>query len=370
MFGGGQSSYVERVDVIGNPAFLKFVEQLEKEEEVQLDTWQVGKDRLVITTIEPLAERAEFDIRLPALSPILARATSLAAEIEAIDVMNLACPPLPRKPDSKEAQTFRYQGMDILTLEQLFERQYRIPTPQTAQEIISYYAQVIAQELKLPSQFALLAPKVRDFLRYKAFGAEVDLDTPAMLQALSQRLVQVVTLRVFIDALRDALVQPQQPVLEHAGRALGELAPFPWSQLAPVCRKTVFNRVPCDNQFEEEFARFLDRAADVARFGKLPMSFGFSIPYTDVVGNLRHYYPDFVAVDTAGVHYLIETKGREDRDVLNKDRAAQLWVDSATALTGQEWAYVKVRQTEFQQLQPTDFAECVYLGQMQHSLVQ
>ncbi|HEX5504941.1 MAG TPA: DEAD/DEAH box helicase family protein [Thermomicrobiales bacterium] len=369
MFRDLGGAYTERVDIIGNPGFIKFVEQLEQEEGVQLDTWQVGKDKLVITTIEPLAERAAYDIRLPVLSPILARTTSLAAEIEAIDVMKLACPPLPRKPDSKEAQTFRYQGMDILTLEQLFERNYTIPTPQTAQEIISYYAQVIAQELKLPSQFALLAPKVRDFLRSKAFGAEVDLDTPAMLRALSQRLVQVVTLRVFIVALRDALVQPRQPVLEHAGRALGELAPFPWSQLAPVCRKTVFNKVPCDNQFEEEFARFLDRAADVARFGKLPMSFGFSIPYTDVVGNLRHYYPDFVAVDTAGVHYLIETKGREDRDVLNKDRAAQLWVESATALTDQQWAYVKVRQTEFQQLQPTDFAECVYLGQMQQSLV-
>ncbi|MGN6563153.1 MAG: hypothetical protein ACTHMU_10895 [Thermomicrobiales bacterium] len=185
-----------------------------------------------------------------------------------------------------------------------------------------------------------------------------------MVRAISQRLVQVVTMRVFIEALKPYLVRPQQPVLEHPGRALGDLAPFPWSQQAPVCRKTVFNKVPCDNLFEDEFARFLDHAADIARFGKLPMPFGFSIPYTDVAGNLRHYYPDFVAVDAEGIHYLIETKGREDRDVRNKDRAAHLWVESAGVLTGQPWAYVKVRQAEFQHLQPTTFADCVYLGQL------
>lgn len=370
MFRDLSTTYTEQVDIIGNPGFIKFVEQLEQDEEIQLDTWQVGKDKLVITTIEPEAERAAFDIRLPALSPILARAASLSAEIAAIDVRALYCPPLPRRADSKEAQTFRYQGMDILTLEQLFEREYTIPTPQTAQEIIAYYAQVIAQELKLPSQFAVLAPKVRDFLRYKAFGAEVDLDAPTILQALAQRLVQVVTMKVFLDALRPHLVQPQQPILEHAGRALGELRPFPWSQQAPICRKTVFNKVPCDNLFEEEFALFLDHADDITRFGKLPMPFGFTIPYTDVAGNLRHYYPDFVAVDNAGVHYLIETKGREDRGVQNKDRAAQLWAESATSLTGQEWAYVKVRQTEFRHLQATNFAECVIIGKMQTQLFE
>ncbi|MGN6754979.1 MAG: DEAD/DEAH box helicase family protein [Thermomicrobiales bacterium] len=364
MFRDLNTTYTERVDIIGNPGFIKFVEQLEQDEALELDTWQVGKEKLVITTITPEAERAAYDIRLPVLSPILARATSLAEEIAALDVRALTCPPLPRRADSQEAQSFRYQGMDIITLEELFARNYTIPTPQTAQEVIAYYAQVIAQELKLPSQFAVLAPKVRDFLRYTAFGAEVDLETPAMVQAISQRLVQVVTMRVFIEALKPYLVRPQQPVLEHPGRALGDLAPFPWSQQAPVCRKTVFNKVPCDNLFEDEFARFLDHAADIARFGKLPMPFGFSIPYTDVAGNLRHYYPDFVAVDAEDIHYLIETKGREDRDVRNKDRAAHLWVESAGVLTGQLWAYVKVRQAEFQHLQPTTFADCVYLGQL------
>ena len=217
-------------------------------------------------------------------------------------------------------------------------------------------------ELKLPGQFAALAPKVRDFLKGAAFGREVDLDSPEILETISRRLTRVVTTRAFIDALRNSLVHEQVPVLENEGRYLSSLAPFPWSQEAPVCRKTVFNRAPCDNQFEKEFARFLDNAPDVCLFSKLPTPFGFTIPYTDTRGNLRHYYPDFVVVDHNQVSYLVETKGREDIEVASKDRSATVWTEEATRLTGQEWRYVKVLQSVFQDLAPATFADCAHLG--------
>ncbi len=38
------------------------------------------------------------------------------------------------------------------------ERDYAIPEPQTAEEVIGYYAQRIAQDVRLPSQLAALAP--------------------------------------------------------------------------------------------------------------------------------------------------------------------------------------------------------------------
>jgi len=369
MFRNISTSYVERVDIIGNPGFVRFVEQLEKEEDIQLDTWQVGEDRIEITTIYPEPERAEYDIAMPILSPILARTTSISDEIEAIDVSQITIdPPLPIRETDIEPKQFRYRGLDIITQEELFERVYTIPTPQTSQEVVSYYAQVIAQELKLPSQFAILAPKVRDFLKYRAFGKEVDLDDPEILQAISRKVAQLTTLKVFLGLLRDKLIQPQTPTLESAGRLLSGLAPFPWSQRAPVCRKTVFNKVPCDNQFEEDFARFLDNAPDVMKFAKLPLNFGFTIPYTDQIGNLRHYYPDFVVVDDQGVFYIVETKGRQDLDVQNKDRAATMWAESATELTGNQWRYVKVLQKDFNQLAPQRFEDCAYMGMLQPGL--
>ena len=371
MFRGLNTTYQERVDIIGNRGFIEFIEELEKDEDYEFDTWQVGEDKLEIITIEPDPEKAGFDVDLPTLSPIMVRSKTLQEEIEALDILSMYDgDPLPIEPLDDDERTFKYQGKDLITSEELFERIYSFPIPQTSQEIVAYYANIIAKEIRMPSQFAYFAPKVRDFLQYRAFGREVDLDNSKIRAALSQKLHQMLTMKVFLDALREKIVHDQEPVLEGGGRRLSDVAPFAWSQQAPVCRKTIFNRVPCENSFEEAFARFLDDAEDVLMFGKLPDQFGFSIPYSDTRGNLRQYYPDFVVVDTDGVYHLVETKGREDIEVRNKDRAARTWVQAASNLTGSEWHYVKVLQRDFQDLAPVTFAECAQLGAMQPSLSQ
>ncbi len=147
-----------------------------------------------------------------------------------------------------------------------------------------------------------------------------------------------------------------------AGRALSTTPKFPWSRLTLRARKCVFNLVPCANKFERAFAQFLEDSEDVIRFAKLPEQFRFAIDYTDAAGNLRYYEPDFVAVTTGDVHRLIETKGLEDVNVAHKDRAALLWCENATALTGTTWVYVKVLQKEYEGLQPMLFADLEALG--------
>lgn len=114
-----------------------------------------------------------------------------------------------------------------------------------------------------------------------------------------------------------------------------------------------------DNEFERDFAHFLEESVDVAAFAKLPPTsrLAFAIEYTDNAANLRFYEPDFVAVLSDGTHWLIETKGREDLDVAHKDRAARIWCENATLLVGTRWHYVKVPQADFSNLQAADFAE-------------
>ena len=53
------------MDIIGNQKFLDFVDELEKLEDLKLDTFEVGKDKLKIVTILPLEDRKEYDIGLP-----------------------------------------------------------------------------------------------------------------------------------------------------------------------------------------------------------------------------------------------------------------------------------------------------------------
>jgi len=295
-------SFTERVDIIGNKAFLDFVDELGELEEMAIDEFELGKDRLQIITIQAMPEKAEYDIGLPVLTPSLVRKRSLAEEIAGLDVMGMQAPVLPMKAGDAAEKTFRFEGYDFITLEKVIEREYVMPEPQTPQEVIGYYARRIAQEVKLPAQFAALAPRVREFFEHKAFGKTVDLNEPATIKAMSTPQAHYVCVRLFTRALRQVVIDEQEPELLTPARMLSTITPFPWSRPYYEARHCILNLVPCDNDFERRFAVFLDKAPDVERFSKLPRPFGFAIEYLDGRSNLRHYYPDFVAVDDKGVH--------------------------------------------------------------------
>jgi len=361
MFRDNPSGYTERVDIIGNKKFLEFVDDLEKLEEIKLDTFEIGKDKLRIITILPLEDRKEFDIGLPVLTPTLVRKKSLAEEIAGLDVNNFQSIVLPMSEDDPRSKTFTYEGYDIITLKKEFEREYTIPEPQTAQEVIGYYARRIAEAVKLPAQFAALAPKVRAFFEQKAFGHTADLTETTVVKAMSTAVAHYVCVDVFKKALQALTIEEQTPQLLEPARMLSSCQPFPWSRPVWEGEKCVFNLVPCDNDFEREFAKFLDNARDVVAFTKLPRAFGFTIEYTDTAMNLRNYEPDFVAVDKSGKHWLLESKGQENVDVLRKDVAAVRWCENASKLTGKQWKYVKVPQKDFGALQPTRLADLAAL---------
>ena len=358
MFRDFSGDYTERVDIIGNKAFLKFVEELEKIEDLSLDTFQIGKDKLKIIVIAPVQKKIKADISIPEMTPLLSRKKSLAEEIAGIDITRIKTNPLPlTSKEFSETKTFIYEGRDILTDEKLLEREYEIPHAQTAEEIIGYYARRISQDIKLPSQFAALAPKLREFFIYKAFGRMVDLSDPAVIKAIGSNIACFVVLKEFEKLLRELIVEKNEPEIVNSGRPLSSTPPFPFSRIVMESDKTVFNYVACHNEYERNFASFLDSAEDVMFFSKLPEQFGFCIQYTDSLANVRNYFPDFVARIKDGTHWIIETKGREDINVQLKDESARNWCGHATRLTGASWNYLKVPQKDFEDLHPSEFKE-------------
>src|SRR5260370_34767528 len=123
---------------------------------------------------------------------------------------------------------------------------------------------------------------------------------------------------------------------------------FPWSRKVYEANHCVFHMISCDNDFEKSFARFLDDAEEISAFAKLPQPFGFSIDYVDFGMNLRSYYPDFVALDSAGQHWLIETEGKESSEGSQKEAAAENWWENASSLTRKVWRYPKVPPKRFE----------------------
>lgn len=87
------------------------------------------------------------------------------------------------------------------------------------------------------------------------------------------------------------------------------------------------------------------------------------IQYTDRLANIRNYYPDFIAVLKDGSHWIVETKGREDVEVILKGNSAIQWCKNATELTSIKWDYIKVLQKEFMNLAPEEFEDLMALNE-------
>jgi type III restriction enzyme len=62
----GATGYIERVEVIGNKTFIEFVEQLKRDEDIELETFKLG-DKVHIVTISPDPEKRDKDIAIPVL---------------------------------------------------------------------------------------------------------------------------------------------------------------------------------------------------------------------------------------------------------------------------------------------------------------
>ncbi len=84
-----------------------------------------------------------------------------------------------------------------------------------------------------------------------------------MIKAIATSVAQYVTVKTFATALRGLVVEELVPTLEEAGRPLSGTEPFPFSRPTFEASKTVFNLVAADNEFERDFAHFLQDATDV-----------------------------------------------------------------------------------------------------------
>jgi type III restriction enzyme len=180
------------------------------------------------------------------------------------------------------------------------------------------------------------------------------------LQALNRPVVLHFTLKVFLRLLRPLLSEERAPVLSGELRKLSTTFPFAWSGKIMQANKTLFDLVPCDNDFEPDFARFLDAVPDVKAFanlGNLPAK--LSIEYLDSEANLRLYEPDFIGLDEDGTYWILETKGREDIEVVRKNSRAAQWCQDVAQLTGQRWQFLLVPQKEYGLLRPGSLAELV-----------
>ena len=339
------------LEVIGPPGLMDILEELETQEGIKFAEFETEKT-LNLTTIFVDENKLDKDLEIPVLSPrIIIREFYLDESV--IDKL----PSLSIQLENKILE-MEYVAVDMLKGLEVIKRKWDLPVPQDSKSVIAYYTDQVLKELRIGGAFASFYPLVKRYVTEKLFTEKVDLDDPRVLYKLSSPEVQTQIVHLFVNAFKDLTFTEREPKLGDFLK-LSDTRPFVWSKEVFPANKCVFNYVACDNNFEVEFAKFLDRAEDVLAFSKIVPKIGFFVEYRDSGGNLRLYYPDFLVYTNEMQHIVIETKGREDIDVALKDRRIRAWCQDATNLTKNKWSFIRVDQEGFEKFRFKSLSELI-----------
>jgi len=331
---------VNVLEVIGPPGLIDILEELENQEGIKFAEFDTGKS-LNLTTIFIDENKLDKDIEIPILSPRILIREFYLDEIE-IDNLPTLSIPLENKIIEME-----YVAIDMLKGMEVIKRKWDLPVPQDSKSVIAYYTDQILKQLKIGGAFASFYPVVKRYVEGKLFTEKVDLEDPRVLYKLSSPDVQEQLINLFVNAFRDMTFTEREPEKKDTIK-LSDTRPFVWSKLVYPANRCIFNYVPCDNDFEVDFAKFLDGTQDVEAFSKIIPKIVFFVEYKDSKDNLRLYYPDFVVTIEESQRLIIETKGREDVDVERKDKRIKKWCKDATGLSGSKWSFIRVDQEDFE----------------------
>jgi len=328
------------LEVIGPPGLIDILEELENQEGIKFAEFDTGKS-LNLTTIYVDENKFDKDIEIPILSPrIFIREIYLdEVEIDNLPSLNI--------PLENKVLQMEYVAVDMLKGMEVIKRKWDLPVPKDSKSVIAYYTNQILKQLNIGGAFASFYPMVKKYVVEKLFTDKVELEDPRVLYKLSSPEVQSKLINLFVYAFRDRTFTEREPEKRDSTK-LSDTRPFVWSKLVYPANRCIFNYVPCVNDFEVDFAKFLDRAEDVTAFSKIVPKIGFFVEYKDSKDNLRLYYPDFVVVIDESEQFIIETKGREDIDVKYKDKRMKKWCEDAAALSGGKWSFVRVDQGDFE----------------------
>lgn len=339
------------LEVIGPPGLIDILEELEAQEGIVFPEFDTEKSPNLIPIFVD-ENKLDKDIEIPILSPRISIREFPLDEGEIDKLPSLAIPL-----ESKISET-EYVAIDMLKEMEVIKRKWNLPVPRNSKSVIAYYTDQILKQLKIVGAFATFHPLVKKYVTEKLFCEKVDLDDPRVLYKLSSHEVQEQLINLFVKSFKDRTFVEREPEKVDFIK-LSDTSPFVCSKMLYPAYKSIFNFVPCDNNFELDFAKFLDRAKDVDAFSKIVPKISFYVEYRDSDGNLRLYYPDFVILTDNNECWIVETKGREDIDVKYKDQRIKFWCEDATKLTKTKWSFKRIDQEDFEKYRFKSLKELV-----------
>ena len=344
----------QTLEVMGTAAFEDFVRQLEAEG-VGIKT--ITKPPAPPIKIEPVQEKMQYDIIIPLTRPVYSHDYK---RLSSLDPLGLA--PIYDSEELEEEYRITLK-MEFATTETEVHKAVITPSaPLLSQELLSSITNKVISEARLSNVFADLYPVVRMYMARRCFGQEIDLEDENIRKHLRDPILQGGIARYLARKISELIAEKREVEFEEARFRLSETLPFVWRRRHLQCDHTIFNYVATYNDFESEFAKFLDGCPNIPRFAALAESFTrFRVDYLSPSGAIKFYYPDFVAVqkgeDGTLVHWIIETKGRKYENLPYKEASIREWCRKVSAQVGEDWRYLRVDQLIFENQEYKSFAD-------------
>lgn len=321
---------VEYVSVVGTDAFMEFVESIQAEG-VELERKSMGegtkpKTPLIVEVDNENTHKDidALDIEIPVLTPRVYREYKNLADL---DVGRFSYQIVAYRVFSEKEQR-EIVFKDITTGEVTHTTVLDSAGIADYRSVVGYFAQTIMKELRLVTGYDVLYGKVKGFIKEGLFGQAVDLESPNTLRNLSELAATKTIIETFKQAINELTVRDKGDAEIRDTIKLRKTRPFVVKDQGYIIpKKSVFNRVIGDSNFELEFAGFLESCSDVVSYAKNYLAIHFKLDYVNANGDISNYYPDFIVRVSDGRVVIVETKGQEDLDVPPKMERLKQWCE-------------------------------------------
>jgi len=353
----------EMVTVVHHPAFRKLYEEELAQEGLDiavLPLREAFKQTVTIYVDQQNKPVTDLEIELPLISD----SVETTAELQGLTIAGVQdyfddhykVLPVGKKKEGP----IEYKERHLFTDEIVSRMQLDAGLLNNAWSAPGYFAQMLGRACHLTNPHQVLTPLIEEFISKVLFEREVDLYSGEVDHRMREMDVIEHIRATFTPLILSKTVHPKARVRVSLSNPLYAWKPYQATSTekrpAVPAQRTMFNLVPCDNDFEQEFADFCDYASDIAAFAKNAGPQKLMIDYLRPDGHRALYVPDFYVRQSDGGYLLVELKGKVDPLVPVKARAAVEWCKTASKGKS-KWRYLFVPYHLFQQSAPATIEE-------------
>ncbi len=347
----------EIVTVVHHPAFRKLYEEELAQEGLDiayLPIREAFKQTVTIFVDHEKKPVKDLEIEIPLISDSVEMSTELKGlSIDEVREFFETKKRFYRLPIGKiKTESIEYEERHLFTDEVVAKMKVDVGLLSNAWSAASYFAQELGRACHVSNPHSILTPVIEEFISKVLFEREVDLYAGDVDHRMRDIDVMEHIRATFTPLILDKIVRKKERRRISQGQILSLWKPYQATsndkRPAVQAKKTMFNLVPCENEFERAFVDFCDYASDVIASAKNAGPQKLMIDYMKPDGHRALYVPDFFIRSKENSYYLVELKGKVDNLVLVKVRAAVEWC-KAGSKGRVKWRFLYIPYHLFQQ---------------------